>query len=466
MAAIDEGFAGEPLFSQSLQADSPAIALSQRLPLYLLIVLALMNTLNYLDRQVINIVVELIKHDLRLKDWQVGVLTGLAFAIFYTVCAIPIARLAERVHRPSILGASLAAWSIFTVVCAGAQNFVQLALARLGVGLGEAGGTPAAHALLTDATPPSKRAFAMAVFSAGIPFGGLLGLMIGGVVADRYGWRAAFLVAGAPGILMSVIIATTIKEPRGGGLRRDLANLFTPRQDSPRLKDALKELLAKRSFLLIGLGGASGGLVNYVQAAFTSAFFLRVHLDFLTAAGVTLGNTLHTKLGPVGLLGLLLGMLVGVGGILGTLTGGWLTDRAAKRSPAAYMWVAGGSKLVAAPLGVALLLSPSAPLAFFFAGLVAFVRGMSFAPGFGSVQGLVRPALRPTASAALFFIINLLGLGLGPLLVGILSDTMSSAGMGPREGLRMAMICAEVVGMLGASFYFFALPFYVREVTS
>ncbi len=437
-----------------------------RLPLYILVVLGLMNTLNYLDRQVINIVVELIKVDLKLKDWQVGVLTGLAFAVFYTVCAVPIARLAERIHRPTILAASLATWSLFTIVCAGAQNFVQLALARLGVGFGEAGGTPAAHALLTDATPPAKRALAMAIFSAGIPFGGLLGLMIGGIVADRYGWRTAFLVAGAPGILISLIILFTVREPRGGSLREDIARFRAPRPDSPHLGAALKELLAKRSFLLIGLGGASGGLVNYVQAAFTSAFFLRAHNDFLTVAGARLGAAFHTKLGAVGFLGLSLGLLVGVGGVLGTLAGGWVTDRGARRSPGAYMVVAGGSKLVAAPLGILLLLSSSTPIAFAFVGLVAFVRGMSFAPGFGSVQGLVRPALRPTASAGLFFIINLLGLGLGPLSVGILSDVMSSAGLGPRDGLRMAMICAEVVGMMGACFYFIALPRYVREVIS
>lgn len=444
---------------------APSLAAAARhVPFYMLVVLCLMNTLNYLDRQVINIVVELIKRDLHLRDWQVGVLTGLAFAIFYTVCAIPIARVAERVNRPAILAVSLATWSVFTVACAGAANFAQLALARLGVGLGEAGGTPAAHALLTDATPPHKRAFAMALFSAGIPFGGLLGLMIGGIVADQFGWRAAFLVAGAPGILLSLVIATTVKEPRGGTFRGDLGSLFKPNPGQPRFREAMRELFAKRSFLLIGLGSASGGLVNYVQAAFTSAFFMRAHLPFLTSAGAAVGQALGTTFGPVAFLGLVMGLLVGLGGIGGTLTGGWVTDWGARRSPGAYMIVAGGSKAVAAPLGIALLLASGTPTAFLFVGLVAFVRGMSFAPGFGSVQGLVRPALRSTAAAALFFIINLLGLATGPLIVGILSDAMSSAGLGPTNGLRMAMICAEVVGLLGASFYFIALPRYVREV--
>ena len=169
---------------------------------------------NFLDRQVVNILAEPIKNDLGLADWQLGFMSGLAFAVFYTVLGIPIARLAERRHRPIIIGASVAAWSGFTALCGAAQNFTQLVACRIGVGVGEAGCTPPAHSLIVDYVPKEKRASALAFYSMGTPLGGLVGMIMGGLVADAYGWRAAFLMAGVPGILFALLVLTTLEEPR------------------------------------------------------------------------------------------------------------------------------------------------------------------------------------------------------------------------------------------------------------
>jgi Major Facilitator Superfamily len=169
---------------------------------------------NFLDRQVVNILAEPIKNDLGLADWQLGLMSGLAFAVFYTFLGIPIARLAERRHRPIIIGASVAAWSGFTALCGAAQNFTQLVACRIGVGVGEAGCTPPAHSLIVDYVLKEKRASALAFYSMGTPLGGLVGMIMGGLVADAYGWRAAFLVAGVPGILFALLVLTTLEEPR------------------------------------------------------------------------------------------------------------------------------------------------------------------------------------------------------------------------------------------------------------
>lgn len=431
---------------------------------YMLALLLAMNTLCYLDRQVINIVAEQIKRELHLQDWQLGALSGLSFAIFYTLFSLPIARLAERMHRPTVLGTALTLWSGFTLLCGFAQNFVQLAVARMGVGFGEAGGTPAAHALLSDSVPRERRAFAMSVFSAGIPLGTLTGMMLGGLIADQYGWRVAFFAASAPGLVLAVLLLFTLpdgtRERSPSGL---LAAMRRPK-DAPSYGAALKVLFAKRAFLLIAFGSATGGFVNYVHGAFFAVFFVRAHHEQLASLAQSVGGSIGMNLGVIGLLGTVLGLLGGILGLAGTLTGGFITDRFAKRSMNAYMLVPGISKLVAVPLAVAALLVNDVLLAFALVGCVNFTRSLSYAPGFGSVQGLVPTTLRATASAMLFFIINIVGMGMGPLGVGILSDIISRTGMGERDGLRFAMIAAEAVGLLGAFLYFRACRYYAAEV--
>jgi len=212
---------------------------------YALTLLLVIYTLNFLDRQVVNILAEPIKKDLGLHDWQLGMMTGLAFALFYTVLGLPIARLgiarlAERANRAWIISGAIAAWSGFTLLCGFAQNFPQLILARIGVGVGEAGCTPPAHSLITDYVPRDRRASAIAFYSIGTPLGSLLGMAMGGVVADAWGWRAAFLVAGAPGLLMAALALLTLKEPRKAAIKG------APHA-GPGVGEALQEIAGKKT---------------------------------------------------------------------------------------------------------------------------------------------------------------------------------------------------------------------------
>ena len=200
--------AGDPAATPSTQPFSAAYT---RYAMFLLLGIYIVN---FLDRSVVNILAEPIKQELHLADWQLGMMSGLAFALFYTVLGIPIARLAERSNRPIIIGTATAVWSGFTMLSGTASSFIQLIAYRIGVGVGEAGCTPPAHSLIADYVPKERRASALAFYSMGTPLGGLLGLVMGGLVADAYGWRAAFLVAGLPGIVFALLTWFTLKEPR------------------------------------------------------------------------------------------------------------------------------------------------------------------------------------------------------------------------------------------------------------
>jgi len=240
---------------------------------YALWVLLIIYTLNFLDRQVVNILAEPIKRDLGLADWQLGMMTGLAFAIFYTVLGIPIARIAETKNRPFIIGASVAAWSAFTVLCGFTQNFWQLILMRIGVGVGEAGCTPPAHSLITDYVPKEKRASSIAFYSIGTPLGTLAGMAMGGLVADAYGWRVAFMVAGAPGILFALVAAFTLIEPR----RQLAADIAARAAQQISFGAALAVLAAKKTFWLVALAASIKAFIGYGQAPFAASFFFRNH---------------------------------------------------------------------------------------------------------------------------------------------------------------------------------------------
>ena len=228
--------------------DGPGIEpLSTGFRRYALWTLMIIYTLNFLDRQIVNILAEPIKKDLHLADWQLGMMTGLAFALFYTVLGIPIARKAEKSNRPMIIGTALAVWSGFTVLCGFAQNFWQLVLARIGVGVGEAGCTPPAHSLITDYVPKDKRASAIAFYSIGTPLGSLIGMAMGGLIADAYGWRIAFMVAGAPGIFFALLTFFTLPEPR----KKLTAVMAAKATATIPLREAMKVLISKKTFWLI-----------------------------------------------------------------------------------------------------------------------------------------------------------------------------------------------------------------------
>lgn len=424
---------------------------------YALTVLLVIYTLNFLDRQIVAILAEPIKHDLQLADWQLGILTGLAFALFYTVLGIPIARIAEVGHRPRIVAGATAAWSVFTIACGHAHSFLALSLCRVGVGIGEAGCTPPAHSLITDYTPKDKRASALAFYSLGTPLGGLLGLALGGLIADAYGWRAAFVAAGAPGLVMALIAWTTLREPRRQ-LGSDLAAVKAAR---PHFRVAMAEIRGKRTFWLIAFGAAIKAFIGYGAAAFLAPFFFRNHAAELTAIAADFG------LGLTGFLGVALGLVLGLTGALGTWIGGQLADKYGARDLRAYVGIPAISTLLGIPLYIAALLADSAVLALILFAFPPVLNTVWYGPGYAAVQGLVQPHTRASATAVLLFIINLIGLGLGPLAVGVVSDVISGPmGFGAAEGVRWSLMIFVLFGAVASGLFWMARSSIREEMVS
>jgi len=414
---------------------------------YALTLLLIIYILNFLDRQVVNILAEPIKRDLHLADWQIGLMSGFAFAIFYTVLGVPIARIAEHRNRPLIIAGALTAWSGFTVLCGTAQNFAQLCLYRIGVGVGEAGCTPPAHSLITDYVPKEKRASALAFYSMGVPLGSLIGLAMGGMIADAYGWRTAFLLAGAPGLLFALIAALTLRETRSK-LKSDVA---AARAGQPSFKSAMRILVGKPTFWLLAFAAAIKSFIGYGHAPFTASFFLRVHGEEVAAMASAVG------LQSVGFLGLVIGLVSGLFGALSSLVGGWIADKAAARDVRNGMIAPALAVLISVPVFIAALLVNSAPLALAILIIPYFLNYFWYGPVYATVQGIVPPHMRATAAAVLLFIINLVGLGLGPLLVGLASDAFAGPmGLGEAEGVRWAMIAASLLGLVSAILFWLA----------
>ncbi|AJA07751.1 major facilitator family transporter [Sphingopyxis fribergensis] len=424
---------------------------------YALSVLLIIYILNFLDRQIVAILAEPIKNELHLADWQLGVMTGLAFALFYTVLGIPIARYAETGHRPRIIAVAAGLWSLFTIACGFAQNFVQLVACRIGVGIGEAGCTPPAHSLITDYTPREKRASALAFYALGTPLGGLLGLALGGLIADAYGWRTAFLFAGLPGLLMALVAWTTLREPRRQ-LHTDMAALKASRPD---FQTAMAEIRGKRTFWLIAFAAAIKAFIGYGAAAFLAPFFFRNHGAELAEIAGGFG------LGVTGFLGVALGIVLGLTGAVGTWMGGYLADKYGARDLRAYVSIPAISTLLGIPFYIAGLLADSAVAALILFAFPPILNTLWYGPGYAAVQGLVRPQTRATATAVLLFIINLIGLGLGPLGVGAVSDFLSGPmGLGSAEGVRWSLMIFILFGAVASGLFWLARSSIREEMVS
>ncbi|MDO9488361.1 MAG: MFS transporter, partial [Sphingomonadaceae bacterium] len=266
-----------------VEADSPASTPPQATPRSASWLVALLTTgfaLNLLDRQIINILAEPIKRDLGLADWQLGALSGLSFALLYSVAALPIARFADRSNRVTIVGIAILIWSFFTAACGMAASFVQLLLLRIGVGIGEAGGAPPSQSLIADSYPPERRSGALAIFAMGAPIGASLGLIGGGMLAGVIGWRWTLVCAGAPGLIVGALVLLTLRDPR----RPQAVSAM------PTLRASLALLVSRRAFLLVALGSAMLGFVNYGAMAFAGSFYLRNHSAELVSLGALIGQ--------------------------------------------------------------------------------------------------------------------------------------------------------------------------------
>ncbi len=404
---------------------------------YAMWMLLIIYTLNFLDRQIVNILAEPIKRDLDLSDTQLGLLTGLAFAVVYTVLGIPIARYADQFksNRVGIISIALAVWSAFTVLCGLAQNFWQLLLARIGVGVGEAGCTPPAHSLITDKVPQDKRASALAFYSMGVPLGTLLGFAFGGWIAEHLGWRAAFVLVGAPGVLLALAAWLTIKEPRKLGLVKP------PASDAPKVNfgQALKQLAGVKSYWYACFAASILAFMGYGQNAFLGSFYARVHEM------------------PISQIGVNLGIVLGVAGMLGTWLGGQIADRAAKKDTRAYFSVPAIALIVGAPFFVWAFMAEDPMMSLVLLAIPTLLNSLWFGPVYATVQSVVPASLRATAVAIMFFIINMVGLGLGPTALGMLSDFFGQGqGMGAAEGLRWAIISSGAVGLAAVVLFWIA----------
>jgi len=430
---------GEPLVAKSDDAGlySPGY---QRTALLLL---TLVYIFNFVDRQVLNILAEAIKVDLSLSDTQLGLVTGLAFAVFYSLLGLPLARYAERGDRPGLIAVALTVWSGFTIACGFATSFLHLLVFRLGVGVGEAGGVPPSHSLITEFTPKAKRAVALAVFSTGLPLGSFIGLGFGGILGDAFGWRMTFALAGAPGLLIAIACALLLKEPR-----RTIA-----RADRPAPTDGLWSSLALitriPTFRWTAAGGALQAVVIYGTGAFMAPFFLRAHGDVVMQMAGDVG------LKGTGFLGIVFGLTLGLAGAFGTFAGGWAGDRFRGSSIRSYVTVPAIAGFLSIPVFVFVFQTTSVTAALVALAIGSALVNSYFGGMHATCQGLVQPRHRATMSAFVLVVVNLIGLGVGPPLVGMISDyARISGGLADQEGLRLALTIVSGGSLLaGAAFW-------------
>ena len=395
-------------------------------------VLLIVYIFNFLDRQIVNILAEPISKDLGLSDTQIGLMTGIAFAAFYTLLGLPIARFADRptTNRISLISVSLVIWSGMTAISGFAQNFTQLWLARVGVGVGEAGCTPAAHSLIADLSPPEKRPSAMAFYALGIPIGSLLGMIIGGQLADVYGWRTAFIVVGLPGVLLAVGVSLLLRDPRRTAAV--VANAPAPKAVMPT-DEALNEIFRSRAFILLLAAGSAASFLSYGKATWTTIFFQRTH-------GLSAGET-----------GFWFGTWGGVAGIAGTFLGGWLASRYGRINRRHVLTAPAIGMLLAVPMAFTSYFMTDWRVALALLMLPTLFNSLYYGPTYSCAQGLVRPEVRAMASATLLFCQNLIGLGLGPLFFGFLSDQIKPMAGG--DSVRWVLYGASFLGIVPAFFF-------------
>lgn len=370
--------------------------------IYVLLLLMLTYLLSFMDRQILAILIEDIGKDFTLNDTQRGVLMGLAFSLFYATLGIPVAWLADRANRKNIIAAAVTFWSVATALCGLASGFWSLFAARVGVGIGEAGGTPPAHSILGDYFKKSELTRALSVYSIGPALGATLGLIAGGWLADNYGWRAAFVIVGLPGILLGVIVYFTVQEPERGRFTAEAGSTVAPQG----LWTSFKSLCKQPAYI----GALAGHTLQY-----TGGFIL------MSWAAVIMIRTFDASLSEVGVL---LGLALLFGSPPGMIIGGFLSDKLAYRDARWMAWIPAIAMVLTLPFYLGSMFASSIEAMAVMIGLGAFFIGISYPPNIGIIQTLVQPSQRALASAFLLLTANIIGMGFGPFLSGWLSDIL------------------------------------------
>ncbi len=420
--------------------NEPTNTYSSSYKAYVLLILTGVYTFNFIDRQILVILQESIKAELGLSDTQLGLMTGLTFALFYVTLGIPIARLADRSNRRNIVAFSLAIWSAMTALSGLAGNYIQLLLARIGVGIGEAGGSPPSHSIISDYFPPERRATALSIYSVGIYIGILVGYSLGGWLDQNYGWRIALMALGIPGIIYALVLLFTVKEPQKG--HSDPEHLKQAEDSS--FGEVLSYLFSKKTFLFLAFGCGLHTFANYGVGNFFAPFLARVHGMEVAQIGTALGLT------------------SGIGGMIGTFGGGYLADRLGKIDLRWYLWVA--------VVAEAINFLPSYIIFFFddtttvlgFYFLTSLISAIYLGPCIAVTHNLVSAKMRALSSAILFLILNLIGLGLGPLAIGAISDWLAPTyGV---ESLRYAFTFTFFTGTIALILFWLAAKNYPKDL--
>ena len=369
---------------------------------------------------------------MQLSDTELGLFSGFIFALFYVVLGIPIARYADQGNRRNIVAGSLGLWSIMTAISGYAGNFIQLLLARMGLGVGQAGESPSSHSMISDYFPLEKRSAALSIYSTGLYIGILIAFLVGGYLNQHSGWRTAFLVMGIPGIIFSLLFFVTVKEPKQGAT--DVRESTSGKTYS--LRTALKLLFSNKIILYLTIGTAQHLFCIYALLNWAPSFLSRLHGMKTIDIGVSLG------------------LIFGAGGAIGTYVRRLLTDRLGKKDKRYYLRVPAYSVLISTMFTAGALFFQNNYLTLFCLGVSAFLQSIYLGPFIAIAHSLVPASMRALSSAILLFMLNLFGLGFGPLVVGIISDLLQpTLGI---ESLRWALSIILLLSVGSAALFFAA----------
>jgi len=406
------------------QVDAPARPSSRRY--YVLAILTVVYALNFLDRTIFNVLIEPIKKEFVLSDTTMGLLAGFGFVLFYSALGIPIARIADRLNRRNIVAIAFAFWSAMTFLCGMAASVTTLALARIGVGIGESAGTPASQSILADLFDKNERPRALGVHAIGTHLGVFLGYFIGGYVNQLYGWRMAFFSAGLPGIALAALLWLTISEPRRGAT----AETFVPEPLGP----TLRFLASQRTFLIVLISFCLTTYTNYATAAWIPPFLARVH---------------HLSSAQIGTYA---GTFKGLFGMAGTLIGGLAVAQIARRDDPWKLWAPAIMSGLAGPVFALCMLTPDFATMVAALAATSFLVGFHLGPIFAIAQTVARPSMRALASAIV--LLTATCFGQGPLAVGMINDALKGAY--GNDAVRYSLLSAAVTTTLGALLFVWA----------